>query len=137
MVGELNALIKKENINMMDKKEFKITYTHGTGPGGQHKNKVETCVVIKHLPTGLQEKCEDTRSKIQNKELAMERLLKRIAEKKELEAHEKRNDNRKEQIVNKKAVRTYNYPRNEVKDHRTGKKANLDKIMNGNLDLLK
>lgn len=121
----------------MNKKDFKITYTRGTGPGGQHKNKVETCVVIKHIPTGMQEKCEDTRSKERNKNLAMERLLKRIEKQKELEAHEKQNDSRKEQIVNKKATRTYNYPRNQVTDHRTGKKANLEKVMKGNLDLLK
>ena len=125
---------KRKEINM---NEFKIITTTGSGPGGQHKNRVQTAVLITHIPTGLQEKCEDTRSQHRNKELAMERLLKRIAEQKELEAHEKRNDNRKEQIVNKKAIRTYNYPRNQVVDHRTGKKANLDKVMKGDLDLLK
>ena len=121
----------------MDKKEFKITYTRGTGPGGQHKNKVETCVVIKHLPTGMQEKCEDTRSKERNKNLAMERLVKRIEEQKAKEQAKKTNDTRKKQIQDVKTTRTYNYPRNQVTDHRTGKKANLEKVMKGNLDLLK
>jgi len=120
----------------MNKKEFKIIYTRGTGPGGQHKNKVETCVVIKHIPTGMQEKCEDTRSKERNKNLAMERLVKRIEEQKAKEKAKETNDSRKEQITGK-AVRTYNYPRNQVTDHKTGKKANLDKVMKGNLDLLK
>ena len=119
------------------KKEFKITYTRGTGPGGQHKNKVETCVTIIHVLTGLKERCEDTRSKHRNETIAMERLLKRIDEQKLLEKHTKQNDFRKKQIVNKKAVRTYNYPRNQVTDHRTGKKANLKKVMGGDLDLLK
>ena len=118
-------------------KEFKIIYTRGTGPGGQHKNKVETCVVIKHILTGMQEKCEDTRSRARNEKLAMERLLKRIKEKKEQEKLEKQNDLRKEQIKHKKTKRTYNYARNEVIDHETGKRANLKKVMDGNLGLLK
>jgi len=116
--------------------EFKIVTTTGSGPGGQHKNRVQTAVSITHIPTGLQEKCEETRSQHRNKELAMERLLMRINELKENEKHEKQNDSRKQQITGK-AVRTYNYPRNQVKDHRTGKKANLEKVMKGNLDLLK
>ncbi len=124
---------KRKEINM---NEFKIITTTGSGPGGQHKNRVQTAVLITHIPTGLQEKCEDTRSQHRNKELAMERLLKRIAELKEHEAHEKQNDVRKKQISGK-AIRTYNYPRNQVVDHRTGKKANLDKVMKGDLDLLK
>jgi len=121
----------------MKNNDFKITYTRGTGPGGQHRNKVETCVIIKHIPTGLQEKCEDTRSKHRNEKLAMERLLIRIDELKQSEKHEKQNDSRREQIINQKPIRTYNYPRNQVIDHRTGKKADLSKVMNGNLDLLK
>jgi peptide chain release factor 1 len=118
-------------------KEFKITYTKGTGPGGQHKNKVETCVVIKHLPTGMTEKCEDTRSKIRNEKIAMERLLRRIEDENRRLLDEKKNDHRKEQIKNKKTKRTYNYPRNEVIDHETGKRANLKKVLDGNLDLLR
>ena len=44
-----------ENFN---KKDYKIEYTKGTGAGGQHKNKVETCVTITHLPTGMKERCQ-------------------------------------------------------------------------------
>lgn len=121
----------------MVKSEFKITYTKGTGPGGQHKNKTETCVVITHIPTGMQEKCEDTRSKIRNEKIAMERLLRRIEDEKKKLLDEKKNEHRKEQIKDKKTLRTYNYQRNEVVDHRTGKRANLKRVMDGNLDLLK
>lgn len=118
-------------------KEFKITYTRGTGPGGQHKNKVETCVVITHIPSGMQEKCEETRSKLQNEKLAMTRLLRRIEDEKQRLLDENKNDQRKKLIKNKGNLRTYNYPRNEVVDHRTGKRANLKKVMDGDLDLLK
>lgn len=121
----------------MSKKDFKITYTRGTGPGGQHKNKVETCVVITHIPSGMKEKCEETRSKGQNEKLAMARLLRRIEDEKQRVLDEKKNEHRKEQIKDKGNLRTYNYARNEVVDHSTGKRANLKKVMDGNLDLLK
>ena len=121
----------------MANKDFKITYTRGTGPGGQHKNKVETCVVITHIPTGMQEKCEDTRSKIRNEKIAMERLLRRIEDEKKKLLDEKKNEHRRQQIENKSTKRTYNYARNEVVDHETGKRANLKKVMDGNIDLLR
>ena len=59
-------------------KDFKITVTRGSGNGGQHRNKVETCVIITHMPTGLKEKCEETRSKTKNSKIAYERLVKKI-----------------------------------------------------------
>ena len=117
--------------------EFKIVTATDSGPGGQHKNRVQTAVTITHIPTGLQEKCEETRSQHRNKNLAMERLMKRIEEQKAKEKAKETNDNRKKQIQNTSTTRTYNYPRNQVIDHRTGKKANLEKVMKGNLDLLK
>lgn len=121
----------------MNKKDFKITVTTGTGPGGQHKNRVKTAVVITHLPTGMQEKCEDTRSKNRNQKIAMERLIKRIDEIKEQEKQEKKNQLRKEQIKDNKPIRTYNFKRNEVTDHRSGKRAKLDDVLNGEINKLK
>ena len=120
----------------MNKKDYKIEYTRGTGAGGQHKNKVETCVTITHLSTGMKERCQDTRYKKKNYDLALERLTKRIEKKRNQEKHDKINEGRIETIKNTGTIRTYNFPINEVKDHRTGKKANLKNFLNGNLDLL-
>ena len=116
-------------------KDFKIQYTRGSGPGGQHKNKVETCVVIIHTPTGFSERCQDTRSQSQNQRIAMERLEKRIDAKKEAIMLERMNQWR-EASKSQGVIRTYNFARNEVRDHRTGKKANLKKVLNGDLNLI-
>ena len=62
----------------LNKKENSFLFTKGTGAGEQHKNKVETCVVLTHLKTGLKEKCEDTRYKNKNLEIAYDRLIKKI-----------------------------------------------------------
>jgi peptide chain release factor 1 len=121
----------------MDKNIFEVSYTRGSGPGGQHKNKVETCVVITHKPTGFKERCQDTRSKLKNEKLAMSRLVSRLDAKKKKEEHLAQNDFRKEQITNTKPIRTYNYARNEVVDHITGNRANLKRVMGGDIDSLK
>jgi protein subunit release factor A len=119
-------------------KDFEILVTKGTGPGGQHRNKVESCVTIRHIPTGLSEKCDDTRSKIKNFELAKDRLFLKIEKLKKKEKQEEQNKVRLEKIKNPERVRTYNECRNEVIDHKTGKKASYDEILKkGKLDLLK
>ena len=117
----------------MNEKDLHIIYTKGSGPGGQHKNKVETCVVITHIPTGLQERCQDTRSKIKNTELAKQRLNKKIISTQEKQLQETKNNKRIELIKNQKVVRTYNYNRNEVYDHRTKSKHDLKRFLKGEL----
>ena len=115
-------------------KRFKITYKRGHGPGGQHKNKVESCVVITDPETGFTETCQDQRSQNRNKKVALARLTARVI------AHEEglkriiQNQRRLECMMPR--IRTYNYARNEVVDHRSGKRAPLNKVLNGRPDLL-
>ena len=120
----------------MKNSDFKITFTKGNGPGGQHKNKVETCVTIIHMSSGLSERCQDTRSKQKNLEIAKERILKKIDEEQQKLIKEKKNELRKKRIQTEKIIRTYNYNRNEVYDHRSKVKVNLKQVLNGDLDCL-
>jgi len=120
----------------IDKNQYKVEYTRGTGAGGQHRNKVETCVVITHLATGMQEKCEDQRSRAQNEKIAFERLKAKLKQRAINIKLEQLNDKRVEAIQSAGRIRTYNFQRNEVKDHRTGKIAPLDKVLDGNLNLI-
>jgi len=121
----------------IDKNIFDIKYTRGTGAGGQHRNKVETCVVITHKPSGLKEKCEDQRSRNMNEKTAYNRLIKRMQKIVLKEKMEELNEKRKALLEKNGRIRTYNFQRNEVKDHRTGKIAPLNKVLDGDLDLLK
>jgi peptide chain release factor 1 len=114
--------------------DFDIRVTKGSGPGGQHRNKVETCVIVTHIPTGITERCQDSRSQWQNKQLAKEKVMQRVERLKEQEKHTKQNEIRKKLIQNPKIIRTYSYLRNEVIDHRTKKHYDLNKFMDGKVN---
>ena len=63
-------------------------FIRSSAPGGQNVNKTSTCVYLKHLPTGIEVKCQKERSQSQNRYFARILLLKKIKEnllKKELE----------------------------------------------------
>lgn len=55
-------------------------FVHGSGPGGQKINKTASAVQLKHLPTGIVVKCQETRSRTQNRKIARRILGERIEE---------------------------------------------------------
>lgn len=63
--------------NLLADCEFRRT--RRSGPGGQHRNKVETAVVVEHLPTGIRAEANETRSQDTNRQKAIHRLRVRLA----------------------------------------------------------
>ena len=61
------------------RKQCTATHTRGSGPGGQHRNKVSTAVVLKHDPTSVTASASETRSQARNGEVALFRLRMRLA----------------------------------------------------------
>ena len=61
------------------KDEVEITAFKSGGPGGQHKNKTESAVRIKHLPTGVIVVAAEHRSQFKNRETAWERLIEKLS----------------------------------------------------------
>jgi len=59
--------------------EFEEVFVRSSGHGGQNVNKTSTCVVLVHRPTGLQVRCQESRSQGRNREIARELLLEKIA----------------------------------------------------------
>lgn len=119
------------------KKDFKISYSRGHGPGGQRKNKVETRVHIMHIPSGITEICQDTPSRARNEKIALDRMDKRLKRMDDDKKAKALNEARNKQLESKKPIRTYNFARNEVVDHRTGQRGNLKKVLNGSINLLR
>jgi len=55
--------------------DFEETFIRSSGPGGQNVNKVSTCVVLKHMPTGLTVRCQRERSQALNRFLARRQIV--------------------------------------------------------------
>ena len=59
--------------------DCKVQRTRGSGPGGQHRNKVETAIVIAHNPTGVTGAASERRQQAQNQKVALFRLRVNLA----------------------------------------------------------
>lgn len=59
--------------------ECEATHTRRSGPGGQHRNKVETAVVLRHVPTDVRAEANERRSQHENHRVAVFRLRVRLA----------------------------------------------------------
>jgi hypothetical protein len=60
-------------------KQCEITFGRHSGPGGQHRNKVETSVAILHKPSGVSGVATERRSQAQNRHVAIRRLRRKLA----------------------------------------------------------
>lgn len=66
------------------------SFAHSSGPGGQNVNKVSTAVTLRHRPSGISVTVQDTRSQLQNRQLARERLIAAIEEQRRAQKAEAR-----------------------------------------------
>ena len=55
-------------------REIRVTFGRASGPGGQHRNKVETAVVIQHTSTAVRGEASERRSQEENRRTALFRL---------------------------------------------------------------
>jgi peptide chain release factor len=62
--------------------DIEESFVRSGGHGGQNVNKTSTCVMLRHLPTGLQVKCQETRQQGLNRFIARRLLLDKIEAKK-------------------------------------------------------
>ena len=60
-------------------RECEVQTFRSSGPGGQHVNKTESAVRLRHLPSGVVVSCQEERSQHQNKAACLRKLRERIA----------------------------------------------------------
>ena len=68
---------KMEALNIREK-DIEESFIRSSGKGGQHVNKTSTCVYLKHIPTGIEVKCQEERSQALNRYRARVLLVKKI-----------------------------------------------------------
>ena len=128
-----------ENIEVeINDKDLRVDTYRSTGAGGQHVNTTDSAVRITHLPTGVVVTCQNQRSQLQNRALAMKvlrsklyelELEKRQADSAELEAG-------KQDISFGSQIRNYVlHPYRLAKDTRTKfEKSDVEAVLDGDID---
>jgi peptide chain release factor 2 len=124
-------------IEILDK-DLRIDVFRASGAGGQHVNKTSSAVRMVHLPTGVVVQCQQEKSQIRNREIAMSVLRSRLyqLEKAKQQAKIQEIHDGKEEIAWGNQIRSYFlHPYQKVKDHRVDLEiGNVNGVLDGNID---
>jgi peptide chain release factor 2 len=122
----------------IQEKDLRVDTYRSSGAGGQHVNVTDSAVRITHLPTGIVASCQNERSQIRNRDVAMKILKARLYD---LEMQKRRDkldavEAGKKDIAFGSQIRSYViHPYRMVKDHRTKQETgNVDRVLDGDID---
>ncbi len=119
--------------------DIRVDTYRASGAGGQHVNKTDSAVRMTHIPTNIVVQCQNERSQLKNRAVALRLLKARVRqyfkEQEEKERQEKLADKKK--IEWGSQIRSYVlHPYNMVKDHRTNiETSDTQSVLDGNIDM--
>ena len=123
---------------VLNENELKIDTYRASGAGGQHVNKTDSAVRIKHIPTGITVQCQNQRSQLKNKTIAIKLLKSKLYQIKidELNKEKDKMNQSKLNISWGSQIRSYVFhPYNLVKDHRTSyEMTDITKVLDGDVN---
>lgn len=118
--------------------DLQLEWYSGSGAGGQHRNKHQNSVRLRHLPTGILVTAQ-CRKREESLRQARTALLARLNELTQSETHGRENRARADQVgtgMRADKRRTYRFRDDRVQDHLTGRSAACSAVMRGRFDLL-
>ncbi|HVO53461.1 MAG TPA: peptide chain release factor 2 [Solirubrobacterales bacterium] len=122
----------------IDDADIRVDTYRASGAGGQHVNKTDSAVRITHIPTGVVVQCQNERSQMQNRAVAMQLLRSRLIELEERKRAEEMAKQRGEvkDVAWGSQIRSYVlHPYTMVKDHRTEHEVgDVQRVLDGDLD---
>ena len=118
--------------------DIEVDTYRSTGAGGQHVNKTDSAVRMRHIPTGIVVTCQNERSQIQNREVAMKLLKARLYEREQKRREEEAARLKGEHVQADFGTQIRSvtiHPDNIVKDHRTNhESSDTEDYLSGNVD---
>ncbi|MEE3928017.1 peptide chain release factor 1 [Mycoplasmopsis ciconiae] len=116
--------------------DIRVDVFRSSGNGGQSVNTTDSAVRITHFPTNIVVSCQEGKSQIQNRELAMRVLKSKLYELELQKKHEEESGYRKlaGSGARSEKIRTYNYPQDRVTDHRISYSTSLYPVMEGKIN---
>jgi peptide chain release factor 1 len=118
--------------------DIEMQVMRSTGAGGQSVNTTDSAVRLIHKPTGIVVKCQQEKSQLKNRAMAMKMLRAKLYEMEQERLRAERDAMRKGHVGSgdrSEKIRTYNFPQDRLTDHRIGyTRHNLPAAMAGNID---
>ncbi|QZE12654.1 peptide chain release factor 1 [Mycoplasma sp. Ms02] len=116
--------------------DIRIDVFRSSGNGGQSVNTTDSAVRITHFPSGIVVSCQEGKSQIQNKDLAMRILKSKLYDLEIQKKQEEESGYRKlaGSGARSEKIRTYNYPQDRVTDHRISYSTSLSPVMDGKMN---
>jgi peptide chain release factor 1 len=117
--------------------DLEVDVFRSTGAGGQSVNTTDSAVRMTHKPTGVIVKCQQEKSQLKNRAMALKMMRAKLFELETERLRSSREADRKSQVGTgdrSEKIRTYNFPQDRLTDHRVGHtRHNLPAVMDGDV----
>jgi peptide chain release factor 1 len=135
----ISVMPEAEDVDIqVNPSDIQMDVMRSTGAGGQSVNTTDSAVRLTHKPSGIVVKCQQEKSQLKNRAMAMKMLRTKLYEM-ELEKQQRERDAARKSHVGtgdrSEKIRTYNFPQDRLTDHRIGlTRHNLSAVMDGDIE---